>query len=285
MSRRPLPEIVYTPESQLRHPIALLRQMIQDLLNARGLAWQLIIRDISAQYRQSFLGIFWAFLPPIATAAGLTLASNAQVINLGETSLPYPAYVMFSMTLWQTFVEAVTTPVQSVTQAKAMLTRINFPREALILSSLGQLGFNFGIKLLLIVGLFLWFRLPVPWTIVLAPVALLHLIGLGTAIGLFLAPLGMLSQDITRGLTLLMGVWLFATPVIYPAPKDGLFATIVQWNPVTPLLTTTRDLATTGILSHIGHFWGASGLALLGLLIGWIFYRVSMPYAIERVSA
>jgi lipopolysaccharide transport system permease protein len=259
--------------------------MVHDLLASRDLAWQLLIRDLSAQYRQSFLGFFWAFLPPIVTAAGLTIASNAQVINIGETNLPYPAYVMFSMTLWQTFTEAVNGPVQAVAQSKTMLTRINFPREAIVVSRLGQLCFNFAIKLILIVGLFIWFRLPVPWTVIVAPVALIHLICLGTFIGLLLSPLGLLYQDVTRGLTLFMGLWLFATPVIYPPPKEGLFATIVQWNPVTPLLTTTRDLATTGIVENPQGFWIASGIAFIGLLCSWIFYRVAMPYAIERVSS
>lgn len=63
-----LREVVYTPESQLRRPRDLVQSMWQDLLASRELAWRLMVRDISAQYRQSFLGIFWAFLPPIAKA-------------------------------------------------------------------------------------------------------------------------------------------------------------------------------------------------------------------------
>jgi lipopolysaccharide transport system permease protein len=133
--------------------------MGRDLLASRELAWQLMVRDISAQYRQSFLGIFWAVIPPIVMAAGFTLASNSKVIAIGATDLPYPAYVMFSMTLWQTFVEALNAPVQAVAEAKQMLAKINFPREALILAKLGQVFFNFAIKLILIVGLFVWFQI------------------------------------------------------------------------------------------------------------------------------
>ena len=278
-------EAVNTPESRIRHPVQLFKEMWKDLLASRELAWRLMVRDISAQYRQSFLGIIWAFIPPIATAVGLTLANQAQVINLGETELPYPAYVLFSMTLWQTFAEAVNGPVQAVTQAKPMLARINFPREALILSRLGQLGFNFAIKLILILGLFIWFQLVPPWTILLAPVALIHLIALGTSVGLFLSPLGMLYQDVSRGLTFLMGLWLFLTPVIYPPPESGFFAVIVRLNPVAPLLGATRDFSTIGSINEPTSFWIASGVAIISLVVGWIFYRLAMPYAIERVSA
>ncbi|MBF2003417.1 MAG: ABC transporter permease [Synechococcales cyanobacterium C42_A2020_086] len=284
-NRYPESEVIYTPESRLRHPWQLIRAMGRDLLAARELAWRLMVRDISSQYRQSFLGIFWAFVPPIVAAAGLTLASNADILNIGETDLPYPVYVLFSMSLWQTFVESLNGPVQAVIAAKPMLARINFPREAIILSQLGQVGFNFAIKLLLIVSVFLWFKIPVAATVILAPVALLHLVALGTAVGLLLAPLGALYEDVPRGLTLVVSAWLFITPVIYPPPQTGLFSYLVRLNPVSPLLVTTRELATTGVLSAPVGFWLASGLAIVGLGASWLLYRIAMPFVIERISA
>lgn len=278
-------KVVYTPESQLRHPVQLIKEMGRDLLNSRELAWQLMVRDINAQYRQSFLGIFWAFIPAIVTAAGFTFANNAQIINVGATGLPYPAYVMFSMTLWQTFTEALNGPIQAVTQASEMLAKINFPREALILAKLGEVFFNFGIKLILIVAVFLWFRMPVSWTVILAPVALVHLVLLGTFFGLLLAPLGALYLDITKGLTVIIGFWLFLTPVVYPIPSGGGLATLVQLNPVTPLLVTTRELATTGLVSNPLGFWLVSVFAIVGLLLAWLFYRLAMPFVVERMSS
>jgi lipopolysaccharide transport system permease protein len=256
-----------------------------DLLASRELAWRLMIRDISAQYRQSFLGVAWAFLPPIVMAAGFTLASNANVINVGKTDLPYPAYVMFSTALWQTFVEALNGPVQAVTVAKPMLARVNFPREALILAKVGEVFFNFGIKLILIVGLFIWFRVPVGWSAILAIVPLIHLVLLGTFIGILLAPFGVLYQDVSKGLTMLTGFWLFLTPVIYPVPTEGTFGLLVKLNPVTPLLVTTRELATTGIVSQPLAFWLVSAITLISLLVTWVAFRLAMPFVVERVSS
>lgn len=284
--RQGLPRVVYTPESRVRHPLQLFKEMRRDLLASRELAWQLMVRDISAQYRQSFLGIFWAVIPPIVMAAGFTLASNSKVIAIGATDLPYPAYVMFSMTLWQTFVEALNAPVQAVGEAKQMLAKINFPREALILAKLGQVFFNFAIKLILIVGLFVWFQIPVSWSAILAPVALIHLVMLGTFFGLLLTPFGALYQDFSKGLTLATGFWLFLTPVIYPVPSgSGIFGAIVKLNPVTPLLVTTRELATKGIVSDPQGFWVASLIAIVGLLLAWMVYRLAMPFVVERMSS
>ncbi|MCT7971631.1 ABC transporter permease [Laspinema olomoucense] len=279
------PEYIYTPRSELRDPKRMFRQMWRDLLAGRSLAWRLMVRDISAQYRQSFLGIAWAFIPPIAMAVGFTLAGNARAISIGETDLPYPAYVMFSTALWQTFVESLQGPVQASSDAKPMLARVKFPREALILAKLGEVGFNFGIKMILICALFLIFKVPVSWTVILAPVALIHLILLGTFLGILLAPLGLLYKDVSKGLTMLTGLWLFITPVVYPVPHEGTFATIVKLNPVTPLLVTTRELATTGILSQQTGFWIASVFTLLGLMVTWVGFRIALPFAIERVSS
>jgi lipopolysaccharide transport system permease protein len=280
-----IPKVIYTPDSSLRHPIELFQQMWRDLLASRELAWRLMVRDISAQYRQSFLGIIWAFLPPIVMAAGFTLAKNANVISFGSTDLPYPAYVMFSTALWQTFVEALNGPVQAVAAAKPMLARVNFPREALILAKVGEVFFNFGIKLILITALFIWFRIPITWTVILTPVPLIHLVLLGTFIGVLLAPIGVLYQDISKGLTLITGFWLFLTPVVYPIPKEGAFRFLVQLNPVTPLLVTARELATTGVVSEPDRFWMVSAISLMGLLLTWVAFRLAMPFVVERVSS
>ncbi|WP_235595970.1 ABC transporter permease [Mastigocoleus testarum] len=269
----------------MRKPLQLFKEMWRDLLASWELAWRLMIRDISAKYRQSFLGLFWAIIPPVVMAASFTLAKSAGVVNVGNTSIPYPAYVMFSMTLWQTFVESLNGPVQAVAAAKSMLARINFPREALIIAKLGEVFFNFGIKLILIIGLFIWFKIPITLSVIVAPVALIHMVLLGTFFGVLLAPIGAIYQDFSMGLTLATSFWLFLTPVVYSVPSEGLFGNIVKFNPVTPLLVTTRELATTGTMSNPLGFWVASVFAVLGLLVAWIIYHLAIPYVVERINS
>ncbi|WP_081972939.1 ABC transporter permease [Leptolyngbya sp. KIOST-1] len=283
---RPAIVQVYRPASEMRRPLQLFRRMGADLLASRELAWQLMKRDISAQYRESFLGVAWAIIPPIIASAGFAFAASAEVINVGETDIPYPAYVLLSTALWQTFSEAVMLPMQKVTLARMMLSKIQFPREALILAATGQVLFNFAFKLLLVAGMFAWFRLPVPLSLVLAPVALLHLVLLGTVMGMFLAPMSALYQDFQKGMQLLLGTWLFLTPVVYPPPQsDGLFGFLVQVNPVTPLLVTTRELMTVGTISDPQGFWLMSAIVFMTLPVAWLVYRLAMPYAIERFSS
>jgi lipopolysaccharide transport system permease protein len=260
--------------------------MGSDLLASRQLAWQLFVRDLKAKYRQSLLGLTWAFFPPIITAIGLTLAKNAAIFTIESTDLPYPLYVIFSMALWQTFVESLQGPLQSLQQSRMMLAKINFPREALVLAKVVEVCFNLCVKLLLIIVLFTIFQTPFTWKIILVPLGLAHLIVLGMAIGMLIAPLGFLYQDFAKTLNYLTGFWLFLTPVVYPVPKSHeFFSYLVHWNPVTPLLVTTRELATTGIVSNEAGFWFVSLFALIGLFFAWLVYRLSMPFIVERMSA
>ncbi|MEM8780537.1 MAG: ABC transporter permease [Cyanobacteria bacterium P01_G01_bin.49] len=279
---KPMPVVVYQPDSRLRHPLTLFKDIWRDLLASRELAWQLIQRDIQSKYRQSLLGIIWAFVPPIVTAIGLTFLKEAKILNLGETDIPYPVYVAFSMTLWQTFTQTLNSIMGTARTAKGLLSKLNVPPESFILSALGQILFDFVIGLIPIVFFFLWFKVSITWTLLIAPVAFIHLLLLATGIGLLIGPFSCLYGDISKAMGFVTRFGLFVTPVVYEAPREGIWATLVSINPVTPLLVTTRELATTGVITQPTGFWIASAVAIIITIVGWVFYRISLPFIIER---
>jgi lipopolysaccharide transport system permease protein len=280
-----LPMVVYTSESSLRTPMLLLREMWRDLHGARELAWRLFIRDISAKYRQSLLGIFWAFLPPIITGLVFIILQAKKVVIFGETDIPYPVFVLVGTTLWQLFTESLNAPLNSVQSAKSMLAKINFPREALIVSAVYGVLLNLLIKSLVLVGIFLFFQVHVTSGLLLAPFAILVIILLGITIGLLLTPLGMLYTDVASGLAVVIQLWFFVTPVVYPPPQTFPYSLIAILNPISPLLMGTRDLLTKGVLEDSGLFLVVTGLTVTGLLAAWVLYRASLPIIIERMSA
>ena len=193
-----LPLTVYVPGSPLRQPAKLLRSMLKDLLASRGLAWRLFIRDISAQFRQSILGYVWFFIPPLAAALPFIFLNSQGVVRMGDTPIPYGAYALVGTTIWQVFVDALTSPLKTVTAARQMLTRINFPREAILLAALAQVGFGVLIRVVLLAAVFLWFQIVPPATVFLVPVGLLGLILFGFMIGVLITPLGVLSRTSSR---------------------------------------------------------------------------------------
>lgn len=280
-----LPVVVYSPESQMHTPDRLVRSMLKGLSDSRELAWRLFVRDISARYRQSMFGIFWAFLPPIVTGLVFIILQSKRVINLGETDIPYPVYVLVGTTLWQVFTESLNAPLKSVTAAKSMLAKINFPREALIVSAFYDVLFNLLIKSVILVGIFIYFKVSITWGLLLAPMAILILILLGLSIGLLLTPIGTLYTDVGQGLILVTSFWFFITPVIYPPPQSFPYSLLSTLNPVSPILIGARDLLTKGTIANLGAFMVVSILSILLLFVAWIIYRIALPIIIERMSA
>ena len=123
---------------------------------------------------------------------------------------------------------------------------------------------------------------------VTAPFALAGIVAmmlLGLMIGIALAPFGLLYEDITNGLALLLQVWMYCTPVIYAVPESGLLRKVALINPVSPLLTQTRDWVLTGNQEFLvpAAIVFAGTLVLLAMML--IVYRVALPRAIERVSS
>jgi lipopolysaccharide transport system permease protein len=284
MDRR-LIETIYSPDSELLSFGKLLRSMWRDLLASRELAWRLLVRNISAQYRQSLLGYAWAFLPPMFTTAIWVFLQSQKVFSVADVGMPYPVFVLVGTVLWQTFVEALQAPLKTVAESKSMLSKINFPREALILTGIGQVLFNFVIRVLILIPVFWWFDVPFQVGLLLAPLGVLSLILLGTMIGLLLTPLGMLYQDVGRALTFGSQALFFLTPIVYPVPKASWAGTLINLNPVTPLLQSTRNWLVSGQTNHLYAFFWVSGISLVLLFAAWVLFRIAMPHLISRMSA
>lgn len=280
-----LPEVIYTPDSQLRKPGQLVRDMVADIGKSRELAWRLFVRNISAMYRQTMLGYVWAFLPPVVTTLTFVFLNSQRILNVGETDIPYPVYVMVGTLLWQVFVDALNSPLKLVASSKAMLIKINFPREALIMAGIYEVLFNFAIRLILLLGVMLWFKIAFPITIFIAPIGVLTLIMLGLMFGILLTPMGILYQDIEKGLMVIISMWFFLTPVVYPTPTSFPANLIAKLNPVSPLLITTREWLTSGNPEQLSGFIIVACISMVLIVMGWILYRIAMPHLIARIGA
>jgi lipopolysaccharide transport system permease protein len=285
MSVSTLQEVVYTPEAQLRSPGTLLGNMVRDVIASRELAWRLFVRDTSAQYRQTALGYLWAVFPPLVTSLSFILLNSSNLLTMKETGIPYPAYVIMGTVFFGLFMDALNAPLKQVNASKAMLVKINFPREALVLAAIGQVLFSFGIKLILLTATLLLFQVPFQPTILLAPFPLAGLLLLGIMLGVLLVPLGVLFHDITYGLTIGSSALMLLTPVVYPPPAGGLLATITAYNPLTPLLMAAREFVVVGSGAYLPSMLVVL-LAILALLFPtWLILRLALPILIERIGA
>jgi len=274
----------YTPESAILHPRMMLRGMVQDLLASRELSWRLARRDISAQYRQSFLGYLWAFILPVVNAVAWVFLNSAGIIKVADTGLPYPVYVLTGTMLWQMFIEALQAPLQQVSNAKTMLTKLNFPRESLILSGIIKWWFNAGVKLLVLIPVLFFFGIFPDERLALVPLAMLSILIVGTGIGLLIAPIGLLYNDIGRAIPIFAQFAMFITPVVFAIPAGGITAKLFKANFMTPLILQGRAWLTGFPGMYTEQFLWVTIASTVLLLLGWILFRVTMPILIERMS-
>lgn len=276
---------IYTPQSSITTPVKMIGTMFKDLFTGRELAWQLAVRDIRAQYRQTALGLLWAFILPLAHTLTWIFLSAAGIVTVQNTNLPYPVYVFTGTMLWAIFMDAVNGPLQQTMAARHMLTKINFPREALIVSGIYQTTFNGAIKIVLLLVTLIIMGIYPTWGLVWFPLGVMSLILTGTALGLLITPVGMLYTDVGKALPLLLQFLMYLTPVVFPIPSGGIAGTLYKLNPMTPLILNTRNWLTGLPSEYLGYFFLINALVITLLLVAWIVYRTAMHILIERMSA
>ncbi|AOW21976.1 hypothetical protein LPB138_01835 [Urechidicola croceus] len=261
-----------------------MKESLNDIYTSRFLAKQLTIRDIKAQYRQSYFGILWAFIGPLTTALVWIFLNNSGTIKLSDTGIPYPVYVFSGTLLWSIMIEAINSPMLSTNSARSIISKINFPKEALIISGIYKLLFNSSIKIALLVIFLLIYQIPISWTILLFPFTLLAIIIFGTTLGLFITPLGLLYTDVSKAISFTFRFIMYLTPVIYVVPKTGIMKTLMELNPLTPLLLTARDVLVGQPPQYLTYYCVILSLSFLLLLVALAIYRVSIPILTERIG-
>jgi lipopolysaccharide transport system permease protein len=281
-----LPVAIFSTRSGLISPGAFLRQLVEDLVRSRHMVWAILKRDLTSQYRQSVLGFLLPVLPALATTLWAILFRNANLINVGRTSVPYPFFVFCGMMIWAAFLEAIDAPIQGVLCEQGLLSKSSVPAEAVTFARLGQVFLNFLVKAVVVAIAAVTYRIHVPWIAALTPIGVAFILALGAAIGLILAPFNLLYRDVSRSLSVVTTLWFFLTPVIFVSPGPGLASVIIEKiNPVTQILIATRDL----IFPGSGGSWiGAAAAAVFAIVIfcaGLIFHRIAMPIVLDRANS
>jgi len=261
------------------------RRMAGYLLEARHLAWQLTVRDIKGLYRQSFLGLGWAFIMPMANSIVWIFLQVTGIIRIESTGMAYPLFAFSGALLWSVFMESLQAPLTMTTNARSMLSKVRFPYEAIILSGIYQTLFNGMIKVALILVVFISFGIYPGLNLLLFPIAFLSLILMGTAIGLFLTPAGMLYTDVGRSIPIILQLLMYTTPVVFPIPSQGWISVFFHYNPLTQIFMPCRDWLTGTATIYLSGFLIVNGVMILLLLFSWMVYRLVMPVIVERMNA
>jgi lipopolysaccharide transport system permease protein len=282
--QKALKEVVYNAESVVANPAQLVSDIFAEIIAFRGLIWILFLRDLKAQFRQSYLGYIWLFLPPVLTTGVWLFLNSQKVMVVAETNIPYPLFVIIGSVVWQTFVKLIQAPMASFEQGRPVFMKLKVPPMAFIAAGTARALFDFAIYAAVLIPVFIVFRTMPPWTVLLLPIVVLSMVSMGTVIGLLLAPFGSLYTDLKIAVPIVLSFLMYLAPVVYPPPQSGLAGVVVAYNPMTPILMCTRDLLTTGALDFL-----PSTVVILvcsGLLsvMGIVGLKVTMPHLVARMG-
>jgi lipopolysaccharide transport system permease protein len=275
-------EINYTPVYPRGNGINSWKQMFQNLLATRELIWRLMARDIRVRYRQTVLGYIWAVLPPILTVLVFSYLTSRRVINMGQTVMPYVVHALWSLSVWQLFAAAVVNCTHSLVNAGNLVTRIKFPKEAVVIAALGQPVIDFFIRLIPFMAVCYWYNFIPSAKIILVPLLLSVILMMATAIGLMASLLNLVFRDIGNMIGMALTVGVFLAPVLYPPPVDPPFNLVNTLNPFSPILIASQNCLTGGPIANFDYVIFVSVMSIPALVLGLRVFYITLPRICER---
>lgn len=261
-----------------------LRAMARDLAASRGLARELAARTLKAQYRQAALGMAWMLIIPFANVAAWLFVTSSGAVRIDVAGMPYAAFLVSGVLLWSIFIDAANAPLQQVRGAAQMLSKLDFPHEALILSGLYQTAFAAFAKVLILVAALAILGIAPGPSFAYLPVAILALVACGTVLGIVITPIGALYGDVGRAMPFVLQFLMFLSPVVYATPRAGWATSLMNANPMTPIIEFGRSAAVGTSLASVGGTLFVTAAALILAFAAWILFRIAMPILIERMS-
>lgn len=276
--------VVYTSDKKT-HFFQELKSISRDIKSSNFLAYQMTKRDLQSQHRQSLLGFFWILAPVIINSMIWLFLNGSGVVNVNiPGGIPYPVFVILGTTIWNIFAEAVQSPINSVNAGRAIISKINFPKEALLMKGLYTTFFNLAIKMVPAVAILIAYQVAPSWSLLLFPFYIIALTIFAFAIGLILTPLGLIYTDISKLLITGIPLLMYLTPVVYAVPRSGVFKFLFNLNPLTYIINDTRNTLIGAAPQSLIFTVVLTAVSLIVLLIGLVIFRKSMPIVIEKIA-
>ncbi len=256
----------------------LLEINFKELWRYRDLVLLFVRRDFVALYKQTILGPLWFIIQPLLTTITFTIIFN-KVANISTNGIPPMVFYMSGLLMWNYFSTCLTKTSNTFITNANIFGKVYFPRLVVPISDTITNFISFGIQfglfiVVLIVHYFLGYRFEPNLHLLLFPVLLLILAGLGLGFGIIFSSLTTKYRDLTFLISFGVQLAMYATPVIYPLSNiPQQYKSILWFNPMAPVIETFRfGLFGSGLFDwlHLGY---AFVFMLITLFIGIILFN------------
>ena len=233
-----------------------------ELRGYHELLYFLIVRDVKLRYQQMALGVAWALLQPLASMLIFTLFLG-RLGGVMSTEVAYPLFAYAGLLLSSFFSNAVSSASTSLIATPNLVTKVYFPRLITPAAAVFATLVDFAIGFPLLLALMAYYGVAVTWGLLAVPVVLILLTLLALAVGTWMAGVNVKYRDVRYALPFVIQLWMFASPIIYPAtlvPERWRWA--LRLNPVAALVEAFRAALFGGTFP-----WGALAGALAVTLV------------------
>lgn len=246
----------------------------KNLTKYRYLLFNLTSREIKARYKQSVLGYFWIILNPFFQMLVMSFVFSYLLKIKPPGNIPYNLFVYSGLLPWTLFVSSVTTSTTSLVDDKELIKKIYFPREIIITATTIAKIYDFLLASIVFVAFMFFYHIPISGLLVFLPFILLIQIFFSLGISLFLAAGNLFYRDVQYLINLVILVWFYLTPVLYPVELVPQKVKIIyQLNPMSVLINAQRrTIFGQGELNFV-----SLGIALIMTLVifnlGYLFFK------------
>jgi lipopolysaccharide transport system permease protein len=252
----------------------------EQIFSAKDLVWSWTSRTIKGRYQQSILGWFWAIIQPAASVAVFAIVFT-MFVPVNTEGIPYVLFSYIAMVPWTFFATSLMDMANSLVQNMSLVTKIYFPREAIPIAVMLARLLDMGVAAVLIVILMLFYHItPFPLGWLFLPLILLIQIVLVLGLGLASAGLNIFYRDVDPLLKLIVQIWFYASPIIYPVSMvPPQLRTLYFLNPMAGIVEAYRDVLLKQTLPGM-YLLEAAIISLVTLICGyWFFKRVEFQFA------
>lgn len=216
---------------------------VREIWAFRDLLWQLASREIRIRYKQTVFGVAWAILQPLSMMVVFTLFFG-YLARLPSDGAPYPVFYFSALVPWGFFAGSLSLATNSLTNEAGLLTKVYFPRAVIPIASLVAASLDFVVASSLLVAMLAFYRITPSIVWLLLPLLLAVQLVLTLGAGLFLSAVNVTFRDVRYAVPLLLQLWLYASPVVYPLSliPGSLQPWYVAINPMAILIDGYRGI-------------------------------------------
>ncbi len=192
------------------------RRTVSDIWAYRELLYFFIWRDIKVRYKQTLLGAGWAIIQPLMTTVVFTIFFG-HLAKVPSDGLPYPVFSLMALVPWTYFASALAGCSTSLSGYQHIISKVYFPRLIIPIGAVIAPLVDFAIGFVILIGFMMWYRITPGPSIVWLPALMLLALATAASVGVWLAALNVRYRDVRYVVPFVVQLWMFATPVAYPA--------------------------------------------------------------------